>query len=167
MALRIARGVAEGLAAVHEAGMLHRDVKPPNVLLRADGTPVLTDFGLAIALREYGQANHLTPSNVIVGTADYMAPEQIAGEPPDARTDVYALGVVLYEMLSGHVPFSGRDPMATLRAHQEEEPPPLPDDIQVGPRRIVERAMRKRPDERFGSAKEMAAAIELLRQTLI
>jgi CRP-like cAMP-binding protein len=158
-ALRIARGVAEGLAAVHDAGLLHRDVKPSNVLLRADGTPVLTDFGLATALREQALAGRLTPSNVVVGTADYMAPEQIAGGPPDPRTDLYALGVVLYEMLAGYVPFAGRDPLQTFQAHQHELPPPLGEELPPATRAVVERAMRKRPEERFASAHEMAIAI--------
>jgi serine/threonine-protein kinase len=161
-ALRIARGVAEGLAAVHDAGLLHRDVKPANILLRVDGTPVLTDFGLATALSEHALLARLTPPNVVVGTADYMAPEQIAGGPPDARTDVYALGVVLYEMLAGHVPFAGRDPMKTFHAHQHEPPPPLDEGIPAAARAVVERALRKHPDERFASAREMAAALAAL-----
>jgi hypothetical protein len=158
-AVRIAQGVAEGLAVVHDVGLLHRDVKPSNVLLRADGSPVLTDFGLATAIREQPGARRLTPPNVVVGTADYMAPEQIDGGPPDPRTDVYALGAVLFEMLAGHVPFAGRDPMETLQAHQHLPPPALPDGVPAGARAVVERALRKRPTERFGSAREMANAL--------
>lgn len=163
-ALRIARGVAEGLAATHRAGLLHRDVKPSNVLLRADGTPVLSDFGLATALQEHALAERLTPSNVVVGTADYMAPEQIMGAPPDPRTDVYALGVVMYEMLAGHVPFAGRDPMQTFHAHQHLPPPPLGEGVPPGARAVVERALRKRPEERFDSAQAMADAIAELQR---
>jgi eukaryotic-like serine/threonine-protein kinase len=159
-ALRIAHGVAAGLAATHEVGLLHRDVKPSNVMLRADGTPVLTDFGLACALAETAAANRLTPSNVIVGTADYMAPEQIEGGQPDARSDIYGLGVVMYEMLTGQVPFAGRDPMQTFRAHREEAPPPLPLEVPAPFAAIVATALRKRPDDRFESAGAMGEAIE-------
>ena len=158
-ALRIAGGVADALEATHRAGLLHRDVKPSNVMLRADATPVLTDFGLATMLSEQALAARLTPSNVVVGTADYMAPEQIDGGPPDPRTDLYALGVVLYELLAGHVPFAGREPMAALDAHRHEPPPPLPLEVPDAARAVVERALRKQPSDRFGSAAEMAEAI--------
>ncbi len=158
-ALRLIQGVADGLAATHSAGLLHRDVKPSNVMLRADATPVLTDFGLATLLSEQALVARLTPANVVVGTADYMAPEQVEGGPPDARTDLYALGVVLYEMLTGHVPFAGREPMATLDAHRHLPPPPLPEVIPAGVRAIVDRALCKHPSERFGSAAEMSDAI--------
>ncbi len=159
-ALLLARRVADGLAAVHAAGIVHRDVKPSNILLRSDGTPVLTDFGLATALVETGQQQRLTAENVIVGTADYLSPEQVAGLPVDGRADVYSLGVVLYEMLAGHVPFAGREPMQTLQAHVEESPPPLPNTVLVAARAIVERALQKRPADRFTSAAAMAGALE-------
>ncbi len=161
-ALRIAAGIARGLAAVHAAGQIHRDVKPSNVLLRTDGTPVLVDFGIATHLAAVAADLRLTPTNVVVGTADYIAPEQAAGAPLDGRTDLYSLGVVLYEMLTGQVPFAGRDPLATLRAHLEEPPPPLPANVPVGARLIVDRAMQKRPDDRFGSAAELAEAIQVV-----
>jgi hypothetical protein len=159
-AMRIARGVAAGLAATHEVGLLHRDVKPSNVLLRADGTPVLTDFGLACALAETAVANRLTPPDVIVGTADYMAPEQIDGGQPDPRSDIYGLGVVLYEMLAGQVPFAGRDPRQTFRAHREEVPPPLPPNVPESFGRIVATALQKRVGDRFESAGAMGEAID-------
>jgi eukaryotic-like serine/threonine-protein kinase len=158
-ALRLGLGVAEGLSAVHSAGLVHRDVKPANVLLRSDGSPVLTDFGLATTLAETALRRRESPTNVIVGTADYLAPEQIAGAPPDPRNDLYALGVTLYEMLAGSVPFAGRDPLETLRAHQEEEPPRLPPDIPPVARAVVERALQKRPEDRFDSATAMAGAL--------
>ena len=127
---------------------------------RADGTPVLTDFGLACALAETAVANRLTPSNVIVGTADYMAPEQVDGAGVDARSDIYALGVVLYEMLAGQVPFAGRDPGGTFRAQREELPPPLPPEVSEPVGRVVATALEKRPDDRFESAEAMGEAIE-------
>jgi CRP-like cAMP-binding protein len=158
-ALRLALGVAEGLAAAHRRGIVHRDVKPSNVLLRADGTPVLTDFGLATARATAAGVARLTTEGVVVGTADYMAPEQVAGLPIDGRADVYALGAVLYELLAGHPPFAGRDPLATLRAHVEEPPPPLAPALPARARAIVERALQKFPDDRFPSAAALAEAI--------
>lgn len=157
-ALRIVHGVASGLAAVHERGLVHRDVKPSNILLRADGTPVLADFGLATAIRDSAYRRRLTPPNLILGTADYLPPEQVAGTSDDARSDLYSLGVVLYELLAGSVPFAGRTPEETLRAHAEEEPPALPERVPPGARRLVERALRKRPEDRFPSAAAMAEA---------
>lgn len=159
-ALRVARGVAAGLAAAHAAGVVHRDVKPSNILLRADGTPVLTDFGLATALAGVQASQRLTPSNVIVGTADYLAPEHIAGVATDSRTDIYSLGIVLYEMLAGYVPFAGHDPLETLRMHLDEPPPPLPPTVPPAARTLVERALQKRPDDRFVSAVALIAALD-------
>ena len=159
-ALRLVQRVASALAAVHSAGLIHRDVKPSNILLRADGSPILTDFGLAAALAGAGLSQRLTPSNVIVGTADYLAPEQVAGLPVDGRADLYSLGIVLYELLAGHVPFAGRDPMQTLKAQVEEAPPPLPADVPAAAQAIVGRALQKRADDRFEAAEAMAAALE-------
>jgi serine/threonine-protein kinase len=158
LALRLARQVAEGLHAVHMGGFVHRDVKPSNIMLRADGTPVLTDFGLVgVPSEEAGQ--RLTATNVFMGTADYMAPEVVQGACADARSDVYALGIVLYEMLAGYLPFAGRAPLDALRAHVEEEPPPLPLDVPVEAQVVVERALQKPPDERYASAAQMARAL--------
>jgi serine/threonine protein kinase len=161
-ALRIAQGVAEGLAAAHAAGVVHRDVKPSNVLLRADGTPVLSDFGLA-TVRADADVRRLTAEGIIAGTADYMAPEQVAGLVLDGRADLYALGAVLYELLAGHPPFAGRDPLEALRAHVEEPPPPLPSDVPPAARAVVARALEKLPDDRFPSAAAMAAALAAAR----
>ncbi|HEX8959014.1 MAG TPA: protein kinase [Solirubrobacterales bacterium] len=158
-ALRIGLGIARGLAACHSTGIVHRDVKPSNVLLRADGTPVLTDFGLAQSLEESGQ--HLTPSDVVVGTADYISPEQVSGGPVDGRSDLYSLGVVLYEMLAGYVPFAGKRQIETLRAHLEEQPADLPAAVPPAARAIVQRALRKRPEERYATAGDFARAIRL------
>lgn len=162
-ALRIAHSIAEGLIAVHAAGLVHRDVKPSNIMLRADGSPVLTDFGLATALSEVARKGRLTPSNVIVGTADYLSPEQVAGGRVDGRADIYSLGVVLYEMLAGYVPFAGRDPIETLQAHMEETPPPLPPSVEPALGAVVEQTLQKNPKDRFVSAAAMA---KVLNETL-
>jgi CRP-like cAMP-binding protein len=158
-ALRVARGVAEALAVVHAAGLVHRDVKPSNILLRANGQPVLTDFGLAAALRDEMSNRRLTPPGTLVGTADYLAPEAIAGLPVDGRADIYALGIVLYEMLTGFVPFAGRDPMQMLRAHLEEPVPELPEGIPEGVRGLIAHALEKDPQRRFATAADVAHAI--------
>jgi CRP-like cAMP-binding protein len=163
-AVELACGVADALGAVHAAGMAHRDVKPSNILLRSDGQPVLTDFGVAAAIVDVMTEHRLTPPNVLVGTADYLAPEAIAGGPVDLRSDLYALGVVLYEMLTGFVPFAGRAPVDMLRAHREEPVPPLPETVPPPVRAVVDRALAKNPADRFASASDMAAALRATMQ---
>jgi CRP-like cAMP-binding protein len=158
-AIDIASSVADALAAVHGAGLVHRDVKPANILLRAHGQPVLTDFGLSAVLRAEMGSRRLTATGTLVGTADYLAPEAIAGDRVDGRADIYALGVVLYEMLAGYVPFAGRDPFQTLRAHVEEAVPALPTGIPEGLCGVVTRALEKDPDRRFANAAQFADAI--------
>jgi serine/threonine-protein kinase len=157
VALGLAAGVADGLGAVHALNIVHRDVKPSNVLLRTDGTPVLTDFGLVL-VRDEAARLRLTATNIAVGTADYMAPEQIEGDDEDGRADLYSLGVVLYEMLAGHVPFAGKEPLQVLEAHLEQDPPPLPAEVPAAARRVVARALQKDAGDRFPTAAEMAAA---------
>ena len=158
VALQLAQQVAEGLHAVHTAGFVHRDVKPSNIILRADGTPVLTDFGL-VGLPDEESNERLTATNVFMGTADYMAPEVVLGARAEARSDLYSLGVVLYEMLAGYVPFAGRAPLDALRAHVEEEPPPLPAGVPPAARNVVDRALQKLPEARYPSALQMAHAL--------
>jgi hypothetical protein len=168
-ALRIARDVAVALGAVHAAQLVHRDVKPSNILLRANGQPVVSDFGLVAAITDFDfeGRGRLTPANLVLGTADYLAPEAITGQPVDGRVDLYALGVMLYEMLAGFVPFAGRDPLQTLRAHCEEAVPPLASAVPPEVRAIVERALEKQPRDRFASADEMAAALDSALQQVV
>lgn len=161
-ALHIADALANALASVHAAGMIHRDVKPSNILLRSDGQPVLTDFGLAAALLDLVGDRRLTPPDTIVGTADYLAPEIIAGHAVDGRADIYALGVVLYEMLATHVPFAGREPFEILRAHLEEPVPELPDEVPAAVRALVMQMLQKDPAHRPASAAELSSAISQL-----
>ena len=155
--------IAEGLAAAHRAGVVHRDVKPANILVVPEGGPgggpcaVVLDFGIAktddVALTRTGQS---------VGTALYMAPEQVRGEPADARADVWGLGVVLYEMLAGRRPFGGPYPAAASYAVLHEEPPPLPP-LPDGLAETVARCLAKDPDARVPSAQALADALARVR----
>ena len=118
-ALSVIDPVLAGLAAAHRAGIVHRDVKPENVLLTADGRVKVVDFGLARASAAVGN----TRAGMIIGSVSYIAPEQVTGAPTDARTDVYAAGVMLFEMLTGRVPFSGESPLAVAYAHVNSDVP--------------------------------------------
>jgi serine/threonine-protein kinase len=145
---------ARALHAAHDNGIVHRDVKPGNLLITPDGAVVLVDFGVA---RSAAVAS-VTGVNDIVGTALYMAPEQISKAAVSPATDVYALGAVAYHCLAGHPPFDGENPLEVALRHLDEEPPPLPDDVPAPIRAIVARAMAKAPDDRYPSARAMAEA---------
>src|SRR3954471_4542511 len=150
--------VAEGLDAAHQRGIVHRDVKPANVLIDTDGSALLTDFGLTKHVTD----RSLTRDGTFVGTLDYAAPEQFRGDPVDARTDVYALGCVLYQALSGRVPYPRETDAAKMYAHMESPPPSvtvLVEEVPDGLSYVVQRAMAKDPADRFQSAGEMAAAL--------
>ncbi|MBP8811356.1 MAG: serine/threonine protein kinase [Kofleriaceae bacterium] len=161
-ALSVARQLAAGLAHAHARGVIHRDVKPDNLLVWSDalGEHVqLTDFGLARV-----DALAVT-QDVAVGTPTYMAPEQTVGDPVDARTDVYAAGVVLFELLAERPPFRGASPFSTMGLHRDA---PVPSFDVVAPDRaippavegVVRRALAKRPADRYASAVELAAALD-------
>jgi eukaryotic-like serine/threonine-protein kinase len=164
-ALDIAQQACAGLAAAHARGIVHRDLKPANLFLTRDHRNALLvkvlDFGIAkLRLHE----TKLTATGVLIGTPSYMAPEQAEGSAVDARTDVYALGVILYEMLIGAVPFDGDTPLSVLHQHTSRPPPSL---LARAPERaiseqldaIVMRCLAKRPDDRFATMHELAAAI--------
>ena len=160
-ALRLTREVAEALSYAHGEGVVHRDVKPENVML-ADDHAVVTDFGLAKALTEAG-GKKLTDTGITVGTPAYMSPEQGAGSRQlDARSDLYSLATVLYEMLAGDPPFSGvngqailarkaADPVPRLRTVRPDVPPPL--------EQVIDRALARAPADRFATVAEFAAAL--------
>lgn len=145
-ALDMMRQIAAGLAAAHAAGVVHRDIKPENILRDHQCIARLTDFGLAMPLS--GDPTRLTLTGTTVGTVDYMAPEQLRGSEVDARADIYALGVLLYEMLTGHTPRGSFDPPEALR-------PELPRHLGEA----IMKALRPMPDERFASVDELLSAL--------
>ncbi|CAN5874868.1 hypothetical protein BH23GEM9_BH23GEM9_07770 [soil metagenome] len=160
-ALGITRQVAAALDFAHGQGVVHRDIKPENILLH-EGVAMVADFGIALAVRGT-EANRLTGTGLLLGTPDYMSPEQAAGEPaPDARSDVYSLGCVLYEMLAGEAPHSGPTPLAVI-ARRLSTPPPavrrLRRDVPVAVDRALARALAMDPADRFESAAAFAAAL--------
>ncbi len=165
IALPVALQAASALAAAHRAGIVHRDVKPDNIfLVGAPGDPYavrLLDFGLA---KLYAQ-HALTQAGIVVGTPEYMAPEQVVADESDARTDVYGLGMVLYRMLAGRLPFSA-DPNADLLARQllTEPPPPAAYGAELGPEleQLVLTALRKHPENRYSTMDDVVEDIERL-----
>jgi len=156
-AAHIALAVCEGLAAAHSAGVVHRDLKPANVLVEAGGRVVLTDFGIARAVT--GEVASETQG--VVGTPLYMAPEQVSGEPVDTRADLYAVGLLLFEMLTGRAPFTGDSPWAVAMARLRQPPPDLRLDTTVPAplAEVVHRCLARAPEERLASAREVASAL--------
>jgi len=167
-AITVALGVAGGLMATHARGIVHRDLKPENVFIRADGSVKILDFGLAklqLPVDGVYPAASQTMSGVILGTAGYMAPEQVSGDDVDARSDLFALGVILYEMLGGQRPFTGTSTFETLHAILMTDPPDLLSGNPQVPAplaQIVTRLLKKAPDARFQSAADLAWALEQL-----
>lgn len=154
-ALEIGTEVAAALSVAHRSGLVHRDVKPGNMLLAADGTVKVTDFGIA---RAWDDSSELTKTGAVIGTATYFSPEQAQGAPADERSDIYALGVVMYEMLTGRPPFSGESPVAVAYQHVSavaDQPsidnPDIPPDLD----RIVMRALDKDPELRYQTADDL------------
>jgi serine/threonine-protein kinase len=142
------RGPAEGIDALHASGLVHRDIKPGNILLDGE-TAYVTDFGLA----KDSQASNLTRPGQALGSLDYMAPEQIRGEDVSAATDIYALGCMIHECLTGTPPFGGRPSMRVLFAHLQEDPPDL-SEAKIAPAvaKAINRAMEKEAEDRPASA---------------
>ena len=157
-AVRLVGQVLAALHRVHCAGIIHRDLKPGNIMIDGDGRAILLDFGLA----KDATAGDLTAAGAVMGTPDYMAPEQIEGDAVGPYTDLYALGIVLYEMLTKTQPFHRRSTALIFRAHCEETPPPLSQyrpDLPLGMERILARAMARQPADRYQSAAEMATEL--------
>jgi serine/threonine protein kinase/Flp pilus assembly protein TadD len=177
-ALDVAEQTSFALLTAHASGIIHRDIKPENIMIRRDGIVKVLDFGLAkltankaVVLDAEAATRALlrTKPGVVMGTASYMSPEQARGKEIDARTDTFSLGVVLYEMLTGHLPFAGETMNDTIAAMLTKEPPPLaryvsgvPDELQ----RIVRKALAKKPDERYQTARDMMTDVKSLHQEM-
>lgn len=158
--LSIVQHLAGALDYAHQQGLIHRDVKPANIILGACDHVTLTDFGLVKAAR----SRKITGEGAAVGTLNYMSPEQAVGQELDSRSDVYSLGVVVYEMLSGETPFTGTTPYQTLQNLIYKPPPPLSNrNPQIAPQleRVVLQALSKEPDRRFSTAGEFAHALAM------
>jgi Tol biopolymer transport system component len=163
--------IASGLAAAHDKGIIHRDLKPENVFITRDERVKILDFGLAKQARaasattEGATVTKATNAGMIMGTAGYMSPEQVRGQPLDHRTDIFSFGVMLYEMVCGNRPFKGESTVETMNAILKEDPPDLGSNVlhtPPGMDRIVRRCLEKSPARRFQSASDLAFAIEAL-----
>jgi len=160
-ALRYLEQIAAALKVVHDASLLHRDLKPPNVMLRENDTVALIDFGLA---RNLEGGLHSTRTGVLRGSPYYMSPEQALGEELDPRTDLYSLGVIFYEMLLGRKPFTGSSAIEVLQEHVNAPVPTLPPPLATY-QPLLERLLAKSRDDRFAHADEVLSALEAARET--
>ncbi|MGD9346296.1 MAG: serine/threonine-protein kinase, partial [Candidatus Aminicenantes bacterium] len=164
-ALTIAKQVCEGLVEAHSLGIVHRDLKPGNIMIDTEGNAKIMDFGIARSV----QGESITRTGVMVGTPDYMSPEQVEGKSIDARTDLYSLGVILYEMAAGKVPFEGDTPITVGVKHKTEKPrepkainPQIPEALN----RVILRCMAKDKEKRYKSANELLSALRSIEREL-
>src|SRR4051795_3806542 len=159
-ALELGMQMARGLSFAHEAGLVHRDVKPQNILLNGDGRAKVTDFGIA---RSLDVQQGMTQTGTVLGTSDYISPEQVQGLRVSEQSDVYSLGVVLYELLTNEVPFPAENFVAVAMRHINEPPPPVRDKRPDASPRLegaVQRAMAKDPEDRFPTMTDFCAELE-------
>jgi serine/threonine protein kinase len=155
-ALEILRQVASALGYAHQQGFVHRDVKPENILFRADGAAVLTDFGIAKAV---GAGTRMTATGMTIGTSHYMSPEQARGQEVDGRSDLYSLGVVFYEMLTANVPYQAADSFAVALKHINDPVPQLPSELAVY-QPLLDRMLAKEPIDRYQDLPSMLAELK-------
>jgi serine/threonine protein kinase/Tfp pilus assembly protein PilF len=177
-AVDVAIQVASALAVAHEAGIIHRDIKPENIMLRPDGYVKVLDFGVAKLAQQEAptampkdEALLLVETNLgsVLGTVRYMSPEQTCGAPVDKRTDIWSLGIVFYEMLTGHTPFTGDTPQEVMTSILEMEPPPLTSYVKQTPadlQQIISKTLRKDREERYHTAQELLQVLKNLRHKL-
>jgi len=158
-ALQILTTIGEALEVAHKKGVIHRDVKPGNILFRQDGTPVMADYGIA---KDFERETDVTVDGTVIGTPDYLAPEQARIEPVDGRTDIYGLGIIFYEMLTGKKPFVGASAVHIVFKHLNEPVPQLPEALAMY-QPLLEKMTAKEPRDRFESATAMIAAVTELR----
>ncbi len=163
--LDIVSQAARALDAAHQAGIVHRDIKPGNLLVAAGGTTKITDFGIATAMAA-AQASHLTETGMVMGTAMYVSPEQATGATVTDSSDIYSLGVVAYECLAGHPPFTAREPLAIAFAHKHEPVPALPPDVPPPVSDLVYHMLAKTPEERPANVRVVADRADILRDAL-
>ncbi|MGH8028790.1 MAG: protein kinase domain-containing protein [Arenimonas sp.] len=158
-AIAVVVQIADALQLAHDNGIVHRDLKPANIMFRDPATPVLTDFG--IAQHQEAQSTRLTQAGMMVGTPTYMSPEQASDQPLDGRSDQYSLGVMFFEMLSGHPPFEGTSPLTVAVAHIQTPPPPLPAQFaQLQP--VMDRLLAKKPEQRYADLREFQKDLKRL-----
>jgi serine/threonine protein kinase len=164
LTVHIGRAIAAALAKAHEENILHRDIKPGNILIMERGEVLLTDFGIAKPLKaSEDDQTDLTRRDIMMGTAKYLSPEQVQGRTLDARADIYSLGLVLYECLAGNVPFKGDNDQATAIARLERDPTPLGGiraDVPSTVIAVIHKMLRRKPENRFSSCHEVAEALE-------
>jgi tetratricopeptide (TPR) repeat protein len=167
--LRMASQISNALMAAHAAGIVHRDLKPENIMITPDGRPKILDFGLARRIPERTAAGDSTVTQTtatqpgtVMGTAGYMSPEQICGEEVDGRSDIFSMGVVLYEMATGARAFQGRSSIEMMSAILKDDPPHLPAKVHQGLDQIIRRCLQKSPAKRFQDAAGLHAALEAL-----